>query len=129
MNENPLSEPISTIWKEIKKLHLRGVGLIASPIVFLIFLFVLVLLIILYPYGVIITITQYFAKLMGTEKERIQNQEDWGVRFGQTIVVGVYGFVWILFSVICLPAYLVGKFINTILYIIDFFTVKSNNKS
>ncbi len=99
-DKNQFTEPIIQIIDRIKQLDWRPLYLLPSVIVFLALSIVLVICVILWPYGVFPIISSFIWRLMDASYEEIKGKS-FANAMPYTVSIGIYFLIWIPFFFIC----------------------------
>ncbi len=105
--KNQFSEPISRIIKHIKNLNWRPVFLIPSLIEFVALLIVMIIFIVLWPYGLIPIIAAFLFDLIEDSCTAIKDKT-FASAMPYSIAIGIYFLLYFPFFILCLPMYAIG---------------------
>ncbi|MCJ7802341.1 MAG: hypothetical protein MUP82_08315 [Candidatus Marinimicrobia bacterium] len=106
-NKNQFSEPIKRINEKLKGLEWSGIYLFPSLIEGVALAIVMIIFIILWPYGILPIIVSFLWELI-EENIREINGKPFSEAMPYTIAIGIYFIVSIPFIIICLPIYIIG---------------------
>jgi hypothetical protein len=105
---NPMSEALSHVWSELRGLTFRGALWIPSTLTAFVLLVVCVLLVVLWPYGLIAMMENLVRGLMAdTGKQMASRSMVANMPF--VITIGMFFLVWLPFWTACLPMLVVGS--------------------
>jgi len=107
--ENLFSEPIQRIFQKIKSLDWKPVYLIPSAIEFFALIIVLLVFLILWPYGLFPIIATFIWSLIKDCSNEIEGKT-FANAMPYTVAVGIYFLIYLPFFLICLPIYAIGFF-------------------
>lgn len=105
--ENQFTEPIKRIINLIKDLDWRPQYLLPSAIVAIALSIVLIVLIVLWPYGVFPIISSFIWGLIEDSKAQMSGKT-FANAMPYTVAIGIYFIIYSPFFIICLPIYLIG---------------------
>jgi hypothetical protein len=105
--ENQFSEPIQRIYIRIGSLNWKPLFLIPSGIEFIALSIVLIVFIILWPYGVFPIISTFIWKLIEDSNSEIKGKT-FANAMPYTVAIGIYLLIYLPFFIICLPIYAIG---------------------
>lgn len=105
---NPLSDGIARTWSLLGTLEFSPLYLVPSLLTAAVLLFVLAVLIILWPYGWLAVISRFLLGLVGTAVDQIRQAETYAAKMPFTIALGIYFLIWLPVGALCLPLLLLG---------------------
>jgi len=108
-SENPLMLGIRQMLREIQALSFSGVDVIPSFIQLIVFGIILLLFLILWPYGFVPVIASSLQKIMLITRFRMKFRTHTPIeKMPYTTAMGIYFLVWLVFALLCLPFSVVG---------------------
>jgi len=107
MITNPLSEGIRHVAAQFDELEWGGSRFLPALFVAIVLVVTLLLLVVLWPYGLLAIVEDMLRQLMRETIENIRG-ESLAVTMGYTIAIGFFFVVWLPFAVLCLPFYALG---------------------
>lgn len=108
IDENQFSEPIHRIFKRIGDLNWKPVYLLPSIIEFLALSIVVIVFIILWPYGLIPIIATFIWRLIEDSVKEIKGKT-FADAMPYTVAIGIYFLIYLPFFILCLPIYIIGS--------------------
>ncbi len=107
MIANPLNDGIFHVYSEILNLEWTSYKCIPSFIIAIVLSITLLLLVILWPYGLFAIVEDMLRKMMIDTIDNIKGVQI-AVAMGYTISLGFLFIIWLPFFIICLPFYVLG---------------------
>jgi|GEM_PF-4975677 len=107
ITENQFSEPIHRIFQRIGNLNWKPVYLLPSAIEFFALSIVMIVFIILWPYGLIPIIATFIWRLIEDSVKEIKGKT-FANAMPYTVAIGIYFLIYLPFFIICLPIYAIG---------------------
>jgi hypothetical protein len=113
---NPFSTTVVQMYTELNSLDWSGTGFLASAIQVPVYTFVLIVGLILWPYGLLATIQLVLWQLIVDTNRRFQTQRataSIGRDFAHALTLGVLFIIWFPFFVACVPLILLGNIVRS----------------
>jgi len=107
ITDNQFSEPIQRIFQRIGNLNWKPVYLLPSAIEFFALSIVMIVFIILWPYGIIPIITTFIWRLIEDSSNEIKGKT-FANAMPYTVAIGIYSIIYLPFFIVCLPIYAIG---------------------
>lgn len=108
MEENPLTAAIQRTVKLYRSLKFSPALFLPSIISALVISIVLVLGIILWPYGIVPVVASFLWDSIVISSKQIRSANSAMEAMPITVAVGLYFIIWLPFAILCLPFYFVG---------------------
>jgi hypothetical protein len=105
---NPLSEGIAKTLPLLATLKFSPLYFLPSLLTGTVLALVLVILIILWPYGWIAVISHFLWGFVGTAVEQIRQAQTYAEKMPFTVALGIYFLIWLPVGTLCLPLLLIG---------------------
>ena len=105
--ENQFSEPINRIFQRIGSLNWKPVYLLPSAIEFFALSIVMIVFLILWPYGLIPIIATFIWRLIEDSVGEIKGKT-FAYAMPYTVAIGIYFLIYLPFFILCLPLYTIG---------------------
>ena len=107
VTDNQFSEPIEKIIEKISDLDWKAVYLLPSLITLLTLSFVLIIFIVLWPYGLFPIIASFLWELIEDSVKEIKDKS-FSDAMPYTVAIGIYFLIYLPFFIICLPIFTIG---------------------
>ncbi len=107
ITDNQFSEPIHRIYQRIGNLNWKPVYLLPSTIEFFALSIVMLVFIILWPYGKIPIIATFIWRLIEDSNKEIKGKT-FANAMPYTVAIGIYFLIYLPFFIVCLPIYAIG---------------------
>jgi hypothetical protein len=107
ITDNQFSEPIQRIYQKIRSLNWKPVFLIPSGIEFFALSLVMIVFIVLWPYGLIPIIATFIWGLIEDSSNEIRGKS-FANAMPYTVAIGIYFIIYLPFFICCLPIYAIG---------------------
>jgi hypothetical protein len=107
ITDNQFTEPIQRVYKRIGKLNWKPLFLIPSAIEFFALSIVMIVFIILWPYGIFPIIATLIWNLIEESIIEIKGKT-FGNAMPYTVSIGIYFLIYLPFFIICLPIFAIG---------------------
>ena len=107
MIKNPVSAGLAHVSKQFSELEFNPSGFVPSVLTAFVLLIILLLFIVLWPYGIVAIMEDLVRGLM--HKARVDMKDIAIVaRMPFAVALGVYFLVWLPFAILCLPIVVLG---------------------
>jgi len=108
MMENPLSRGITRVVSQIGQLNCAGWNFIPSLVPLMTLGLVLMIFLLLWPYGFIPVIADSLWRLLKDARDQTRREPGLIERMPGAVAMGVYFLVWLPFAVLSLPFVIIG---------------------
>ena len=107
MIANPLSEGLGHVKESFSSLQFKGVGCIPSTILALVLVIVGVILLLLWPYGIVAVVEDMIRQFMNRTRYEMGTVSNMA-RLPYLMALGLYFVVWLPFAILSLPLLVLG---------------------
>lgn len=107
MQDNPVTPPLLDFTNQLRHLDFLGFNLFPSSILAFALGFIVLILGILWPYGILVVSSRRLWAYIVSTRDQMKNKRMME-KMPYTVTIGIFFLVWLPFAILCIPFALIG---------------------